>query len=254
VTVGDDARLYLLQTAEKGLAWLRLVAEGTAGHGSMLNTDNAVSELAAAVARLGAHRWPRRLHPAQQAFLEVAGEALGIELAADTAEESLARLGSVTRMLAAAMSHTANPTVLQAGYKVNVVPGRAEAQVDGRFLPGGGEEFIEQVKQLAGPRVRVEVMQEQPGVEAALASALTEAMAASLRRHDPSAKVAPYLLSAGTDAKAWARLGVACYGFVPLRLPAGFDFAGLFHSVDERVPVDALEFGCRVLDDFLDHA
>jgi acetylornithine deacetylase/succinyl-diaminopimelate desuccinylase-like protein len=254
LTVGDDARLYLLQTAEKGLAWLQLIAEGTAGHGSMRNNDNAVTELAAAVARLGTYRWPHRIHPAQQAFLDAVSEALGVELTGDSVEQTLARLGSITRMVVATMSHTVNPTVLAAGYKVNVIPGQATAQVDGRFIPGLRDEFFETVKTIIGPKVRLEIIHEQDGVEAALAGALVDAMAASLRRHDPTARVAPYLLSAGTDAKGWSELGVPCYGFVPLRLPPDLDFSGLFHGIDERVPIDALEFGCRVLDDFLDLA
>ncbi|MDR1807877.1 MAG: M20/M25/M40 family metallo-hydrolase [Propionibacteriaceae bacterium] len=250
----DAARLYLVQTAEKGLAWLKLIAEGPAGHGSMRHADNAVTELAAAVARLGAHRFPQRLHPAQAAFLDAAGAALGVEITADNVEETLARLGSIARMVAATMSHTVNPTMLDAGYKVNVVPGRATAQVDGRYLPGRRDEFIAAVTEVIGPKVRLEILHEQTSVEADLASALVGAMRTSIERHDPGAQVVPYLLSAGTDAKAWTELGIECYGFVPLRLPADLDFTGLFHGVDERVPIESLQFGVRVLDEFLDLA
>jgi acetylornithine deacetylase/succinyl-diaminopimelate desuccinylase-like protein len=76
-------------------------------------------------------------------------------------------------------------------------------------------------------------------------------MAAALRTEDPTAVTVPYLLSAGTDAKAFAQLGMRCFGFAPLRLPPDLDFASLFHGIDERVPIDALQFGCRVLDTFL---
>ncbi|MDR1387210.1 MAG: M20/M25/M40 family metallo-hydrolase [Propionibacteriaceae bacterium] len=250
----DRTRLYLLQTAEKGLAWIKLVVDGTAGHGSMRNLDNAVTELAAAVAKLGSYRWPPRIHPAQQAFLDAASQALGVELTADSPEETLARLGSMARMVAATMGHTVNPTMLEAGYKVNVVPGQASAQVDGRFIPGLRDEFFETVQRLIGPKVRLEVTHEQAGVEADMESDLVQAMRAALLRHDPQAQVVPYLLSAGTDAKGWDEVGLPCYGFVPLRLPAELDFTGMFHGVDERVPVESLAFGCRVLDDFLDLA
>jgi acetylornithine deacetylase/succinyl-diaminopimelate desuccinylase-like protein len=250
----DDARLYLIQTAEKGLAWMKLIAEGRAGHGSMRNDDNAVTALAGAVARLGTHRWPHRLHPAQQAFLDAAGETLGVEIAADSVEATLARLGSIARMVAATMSHTVNPTMLDAGYKVNVIPGQATAQVDGRFIPGRRDEFIETITDLIGPKVRLEVLAEQPGVEAEMAAALVGAMRDALHQHDRAARAVPYLLSAGTDAKAWAELGMRCYGFVPLKLPPELDFTGMFHGVDERVPVESLEFGVKVLDTFLDLA
>jgi len=250
----DDARLYLVQTAEKGLAWMRLIVEGTAGHGSMRHLDNAVTELAGAVHRLGRHRFPARLHPAQRAFLEAAGEALGVDITADTVEETLGRLGSISRLVAATMSDTVNPTMLEAGYKVNVIPGLASAHVDGRFLPGQRDEFVAAITELIGPKVRLEMVNEQPAVEADMASALVGAMRQSLAPHDPGARLVPYLLSAGTDAKAWDELGIQCYGFTPLKLPADLDFTGMFHGVDERVPVESLQFGCRVLDTFLDLA
>ncbi len=254
LTVNDDARLYLVQVAEKGIAWMRLVAEGTAGHGSMRNNDNAVTELAKAVSRLGEYPWPYQLHPAQQAFLDAVEDALEITINLDTVEQTLARLGTISRMVGATMSHTAIPSMLDAGYKVNVVPGRATAQVDGRFLPGRREEFLEMVREIVGPKIRVELTVELPSVETQFAGALVEAMNESLLRHDPRARTAPYLLSAGTDAKSFQALGIQCFGFVPLRLPPDLDFVGLFHGIDERVPVDSLEFGCRVLDSLLDIA
>ncbi|MDR0990929.1 MAG: M20/M25/M40 family metallo-hydrolase [Propionibacteriaceae bacterium] len=247
-------RLYLIETAEKGLAWLKLVAEGTAGHGSMRQNDNAVVTLAEAIARVGHYRFPRHLHPAQQAFLEAAGEALGVDLMADSTEATLRQLGGLARMIAATMSHTVNPTVLAAGYKVNVVPGQASAELDGRFLPGQRDEFIDTIRDLIGPKVSLEILHEQPSIEADMTSDLVTAMTAALRRHDPEAQTVPYLLSAGTDGKAWSQLGIQCYGFTPLQLPPELDFSALFHGVDERVPVSALTFGCRVLDDFLDLA
>ncbi|HLT59606.1 MAG TPA: M20/M25/M40 family metallo-hydrolase, partial [Microlunatus sp.] len=251
LTVRDDLRVYLIQTAEKGIAWLRLIAEGTAGHGSMRNTDNAVTELAAAVARIGSHEWPHRITDAQRAFLEGVSEALGVELDPDRAEETLAKLGSISRMVGATMSNTANPTMLTAGYKHNVIPGRAEAAIDGRFVPGGQEEFLETLKELIGEKVRIETDTLQPSVETEFSGALVEAMRQSLQAEDPGSRTVPFLMSGGTDAKAWDRIGIRCFGFAPLRLPADLDFVGMFHGVDERVPTDALEFGARVLDQFL---
>ena len=253
LTVGGR-RLYLIQTAEKGLAWLKLIAEGTAGHGSMRNADNAVTELARAVADLGAHQWPANLHPAQQGFLDAVGEALGVDITADTVEETLAQLGSISRMVGATMSHTVNPTMLQAGYKANVIPRVATATVDGRYLPGRREEFFETVRQIIGEKVRLEVLHEQPGVEAEWGTSLTDAMTAAIRDFDADAMMTPYIMSAGTDAKGWSELGIQCYGFIPLKLPADFDFVGMFHGVDERVPIESLDFAVDVFDRFLDLA
>jgi acetylornithine deacetylase/succinyl-diaminopimelate desuccinylase-like protein len=251
LTVRDDLRLYLIQTAEKGIAWLNLVADGRAGHGSFRNDDNAVTELAAAVARVGAHSWPHRITDSQRAFLAAVSDAFEVDLDPAHAEETLARLGSISRMVGATMSNTANPTMLSAGYKHNVIPGRATAAIDGRVVPGGDEEFFATISELIGDKVRYEMVSHQPAVETEFSGALVEAMQACLLAEDPGARTVPFLMSGGTDAKAWDRLGIRCFGFAPLRLPADLDFVGMFHGVDERVPTDSLEFGARVLDRFL---
>jgi acetylornithine deacetylase/succinyl-diaminopimelate desuccinylase-like protein len=237
LTIRDDLRLYLIQTAEKGLAWLNLIADGRAGHGSFRNADNAVTALSAAVARVGEYTWPHRITSAQQAFLEAVSEAFEIELDPDTAEQTLARLGSIARMVGATMANSANPTMLDAGYKHNVIPSRATAGIDGRFVPGGEEEFYATITELIGDKVRYEVLNHQPSVETEFSGALVEAMKACLTAEDPGAKAVPFLMSGGTDAKAWDRLGIRSFGFAPLRLPP-----------------ESLEFGARVLDRFLDQA
>jgi acetylornithine deacetylase/succinyl-diaminopimelate desuccinylase-like protein len=254
LTVRDDLRLYPIQTAEKGLAWLNLIADGRAGHGSFRNDDNAVTELAAAVARIGAYEWPHKITDSQRAFLEAVSEAFGIDLDPDRAEETLARLGSISRMVGATMSNTANPTMLSAGYKHNVIPGRATAGIDGRIVPGGEDEFYATIADLIGDRVRYETVITEPALETEFSGALVEAMKSCLVAEDSGARVVPYLMSGGTDAKAWDRLGIRSFGFSPLRLPPDLDFVSLFHGVDERVPTESLEFGARVLDRFLDSA
>ncbi|MDR1852745.1 MAG: M20/M25/M40 family metallo-hydrolase [Propionibacteriaceae bacterium] len=254
LTVRDDLRLYLVQTAEKGIAWLKLIAEGQAGHGSLRNDSNAVTELAKAVSRIGAHQWPKRITPAQQQFLDAVEDALGVPVNLDNAEESLARLGSISRLIGAALQNTANPTQLDAGYKVNVIPGEASACIDGRFIPGCREELLETVQVLLGDKVRYEFLNDDIAVETEFAGALVEAMQASISAEDPQSKTVPYLTSVGTDAKAWSTLGIRCFGFAPLQLPPDLDFVSLFHGVDERVPIESLRFGCRVLDRFLDLA
>ncbi|MGE5137763.1 MAG: M20/M25/M40 family metallo-hydrolase [Gemmatimonadota bacterium] len=250
-TIGGQ-RLYLLQTAEKGMAWLRLTARGTAGHGSMLQSDNAVTELAEAVARVGRHEWPVRLTPAAQAFFEAACEALKVDFDPGDCRGALGKLGSLAKMVGATLTNTANPTMLSAGYKVNVVPQQAAASVDGRFLPGHEEEFLAELDALLGPGVKREYIHHDVALETTFDGELCEAMTGALLAADPEARVVPYCLSGGTDAKSFSRLGIRCFGFAPLRLPADLDFAGMFHGVDERVPVEALQFGTAVLDDFLD--
>ena len=254
LTVPGDRRMYLIETAEKGIAWMRLKAEGTAGHGSMVHPDNAVTAVAAAVARLGEHEFPVRLTKTVREFLERACMAYGVEFDPDDPEKCLAELGPFARMIGATLRNTLNPTTLDAGYKVNVIPQEASAQVDGRFLPGHEEEFFATVDELLGPDVRREFIHHDRAVETEYEGALVAAMEASLAEEDPGALPVPYCLSGGTDAKAFAKLGMRCYGFAPLRLPPDLDFTGMFHGIDERVPVDGLRFGVRVLDRFLDRA
>jgi len=250
-TVSADLRLYLIQIAEKGIEWLRLTATGAPGHGSMLHEDNAVTAVAEAVARLGRHRFPVELTPAVRAFLGHLGDALGLDLELTDPETVIAKLGPVARIIGATIRNTANPTRLQAGYKENVVPGRATATVDCRSLPGRSEQLLAQVRELVGPAIGIELVQRQPAVETTFDGPLVEAMAAALRAEDPAARTVPYMISGGTDAKAFSKLGIRCFGFSPLQLPADLDFASLFHGIDERVPVDGLRFGVRVLDRFL---
>ncbi len=250
-TVGDR-RLYLIETGEKGLAWMRLRAVGTAGHGSMRHPDNAVTALARAVAALGAYDWPVAPTPSMRELLGVVAELTGVD--PDDTDGLLGQLGPAARMLGAGVRDTTNPSMLQAGYKVNVVPASATACVDGRFLPGHDDAFDETVRRVVGPDIEVDFITHQSALETSFDGDLVDAMTAAVLAEDPGAAVAPYLMSGGTDAKAWDRLGIRCFGFTPLRLPPDLDFTALFHGVDERVPVDALEFGARVLDRLLDSA
>lgn len=250
-TTVRDRRIYLIEAAEKGMAWMRLTARGNAGHGSMQHPDNAVTRLAEAVARIGRHEWPVRLTPTMQVLLSAVGELAGVEATPENAPALVEEFGPAARMLGAVIRNTANPTMLEAGYKVNVVPGVASAQVDGRFLPGYEQEFLDTLAELAGPGVEIEHLTKMPGLETSYDGELADAMTASILDEDPEAIVAPYLMSGGTDAKHFSQLGMRSFGFAPLRLPADLDFTGLFHGVDERVPVDALQFGARVFDRFL---
>ena len=254
VTIKDDLRLYLVETAEKGLAWMRLKARGTAGHGSMVNDDNAVTNLVQAVTRLGTHEWPIQVTTPVRQFLDELSDVLGVELDPDDMAGTTRQLGSFARMFGATLRNSTNPTMLNAGYKVNVIPGDAEAHVDGRFLPGHEDEFFAKVDELIGEQVTREMVVHDKALETEFSGGLVEAMKSCLAAEDPQSRVAPYLMSGGTDAKAWSRLGIRCFGFSPLQLPPDLDFMGMFHGIDERVPVTALEFGCRVLDRFFDQA
>ena len=250
ITVADR-RLYAIETAEKGIAWLTLVARGRAGHGSMLNDDNAVTMVAEAVARLGRHKFPLQLTPSVEAFLRELCDALGVTFDSNDVEAVVAKLGAVARMVGATLRHTANPTMLEAGYKHNVIPQRAVAYVDGRYLPGGEQQFLDELASVVGPDVAIEMVHTDIAYETTFDGPLVDAMRSALVAEDPEARPVPYCLSGGTDAKHFSRLGIRCFGFSPLRLPAELDFSGMFHGIDERVPLESLRFGVRTLSRFL---
>jgi acetylornithine deacetylase/succinyl-diaminopimelate desuccinylase-like protein len=250
-TIDERQRLYLVETAEKGISWMRLQADGRAGHGSMVNHENAVTRLTETVARIGAHEFPVTLTPTVERFLAELRQALGLAPSSPP-EEVVELLGPIAPMIGATLRHSAAPTMLEAGYKTNVIPGSAHAVIDGRFLPGHRDEFLRMIDDLLGPHVSRTTLVDDIALETPFEGPIVDAMVKSLLEHDPGARAVPYTLSGGTDAKAFAELGITGYGFAPLRLPPALAFADLFHGVDERVPVDALEFGARVLDRFLD--
>ncbi len=247
-------RIYLVQTAEKGLHWVRLVAHGTAGHGSQINHDNPVVKLAAAVARIGDYEWPVKIPSATEDLLRGVAELTGISYEPGNYQALLDELGSVQKFVGATFATSANPTLLEAGYKHNVIPGTAEALIDCRPLPGGFEDAVLTIKELAGDDVDVIPVVDGDALETPFEGPLVDTMVSCLLAEDPDAKVMPYALSGGTDNKQLARLGITGYGFAPLRLTGDLDFPAMFHGVDERVPLDALTFGTAVLGRFMREA
>ncbi|MFD9264445.1 M20/M25/M40 family metallo-hydrolase [Streptomyces goshikiensis] len=244
--------LYPIAAGERGTAWLKLTARGTVGHGSKPNRANAVTRLAAAVSRIGAYEWPVRLTGTVAACLTELAAQQGLSVdprARDFDLDGLLdKLGPAAVLVEATVRNSANPTMLSAGYKLNVIPGEATAHVDGRMLPGGEAEFIATLDELTGPDVRWEFHHREVALEAPVDGRTYAVLCESVERFDPGARVVPFCMAGGTDAKQFSRLGITGYGFSPLRLPPGFDYWSLFHGVDERVPVDALHFGVRVLD------
>jgi acetylornithine deacetylase/succinyl-diaminopimelate desuccinylase-like protein len=252
---GGERTLYLIETAEKAMMWMRLTARGRAGHGSMIHDNNAVTAVAEAAAKLGRHQFPVILTDSVEQFLAAVAEETGytFDVESPDLEGAIAKLGPIARIVGATLRDTVNPTMLKAGYKANVIPATAEAVVDCRVLPGRLAAFEREVDELIGPDVSREWITELPSYETSFDGELLDAINNAILAADPDARTVPYMLSAGTDAKHFARLGIRCFGFVPLKLPHELDFAALFHGVDERVPVDALKFGTQVLEHFLLH-
>ncbi|MFD5008988.1 M20/M25/M40 family metallo-hydrolase [Streptomyces chartreusis] len=248
---GSGRQLYPLAAGERGTGWVKLTAHGRAAHGSRPNRENAVTRLAAAVTRIGAHEWPLRLTPTVRAALTELAALYGLDADLDDVDGLLEKLGPAARLVEATVRNSANPTMLEAGYKVNVIPGEAVAYVDGRYLPGHEGEFRATLDQLTGPDVNWEFHHHEVALQSPVDSPTYARMRAAVEEFAPEGHVVPYCMPGGTDAKQFSRLGITGYGFSPLKLPEGYDYGAMFHGVDERVPIEALHFGVRVLDRFL---
>ena len=253
ITITGEHRLYLIEAAQKGIQWMKLTAKGTAGHGSFINQNNAVTKVADAVARIGNYEWPQLETKTSNIFFRKIAELTGDKYDPKNVKPLLNHLGYAVKMLGATISNTANPTMLEAGYKVNVIPQSASAMVDGRFLPGHENQLQETIKKLAGDEIEIEILTRDIALEVEFAGPLVKAMCDAISGEDSAGIPVPYLMSGGTDNKALHDLGIVGYGFSPLKLPKDLDFFALFHGVDERVPIEGLKFGVRVLYEFLEN-
>ena len=255
-------RVYLVQVAEKGTCWLKVRAHGRPGHGSIPHTDNAVLHLARQLTRLAAEGLPYHLTEAAAGFLDAASRASGADMAqlllslkspmeAERAFQMELEGHEMFPLLYAMLHNTATPTGLAAGIKTNVIPATAEAVIDGRTLPGyGTDDFLAELRQVMGDKLDYEVTLDTPPLETPHDTRLFRLMAETLAAHDPQAvAVLPYMMSAATDAKYLAPMGIPTYGFAPLQLPPGMGLMEMFHAHDERVPVEGLGWGVRVLYD-----
>jgi acetylornithine deacetylase/succinyl-diaminopimelate desuccinylase-like protein len=251
VTVSDGKRLYFIETAQKGIHWIRLTALGRAGHGSMMNPENALTRLSQAVSAIGNHAWPQRYTKTVKILFKKIADVTGKKYDESNLQPLLKEIGPMSRMIGATLQNTANPTMLEAGYKANVIPQEAHAVIDGRFLPGFESELNETIHEIVGPDITIETITHDIALEVDFEGNLVDAMTNAILAFDPEGIPVPYLMSGGTDNKALSELGIVGYGFSPLKLPPDLDFMALFHGVDERVPIDGIHFGVDVLENFL---
>lgn len=254
VTVAGNNRLYFIEAAQKGIHWMKLSAAGRAGHGSMMNPENAITRISDAVGKLGSYEWPQRYTKTVKQLFRRIAEVTGKKYNEEDLRPLLAEIGPMARMIGATLQNTANPTMLEAGYKANVIPQSASAVIDGRFLPGYENELNQTIKEIVGPDISIETITHDISLEVDFEGDLVEAMNQAILAFDPEAIPVPYLMSGGTDNKALSELGIIGFGFSPLKLPPDLDFMALFHGVDERVPVDGIKFGVDVLENFLSNS
>jgi len=256
VPLRSGRTMYPVMTAERGHAVVEMVATGNGGHsgataGSASRAEgDPLTTLAAVVATIGTHEFERFTTTAAAEFVAALAAEFGLPPGmSPTAVRAM--IGPLTRLIEGGERGSAVPTLFAAGHAPNVTATRASATVDCRFVPGHADEFLDEIRQLVPGDVQLTITVLSPGFDRGLVGRTVPAMTAALRRADRGAMTVPYGVAASTDGPAFAALGLQPFGFTPLALPAGFPYGRLFHGVDERVPVAAVEFGVAVLADFL---
>ena len=248
-------RFYPIQVAEKQICWLKATVRGPGGHGAMINRGGTVARLGRLLSDLDRKRLPVHVTPVVREFVErIAAElprkealVLRSLLKPRFTDTALRLLGERGAVLEPMFRNTVNATIVRGGAKINVVPSTIEVELDGRALPGfGPDELIAEVKALVGDDVELELVRHDPG-PAAPDLGLFDTLAGVIRELDPEGIPVPLLQIGVTDGRFFSRVGVQTYGFLPMRLPDEFKFEKLIHAADERIPVDALEFGAEAV-------
>ncbi len=248
-------RLYPIQISEKQVCALKATFIGRGGHGSMPVHGQAMARLGSALQRLDQSALPVHISPPVRLMIGQMAAALpgptGLVLRGllnpTLAGPLLSLLGSRGALLNPLLRNTASPTMLAASDKLNVIPSEVQLGIDGRLVPGGKpEQLIAELGALLGAEVKLEVARYDPG-PAAPEMGLFDRLGQTLRDLDPQARPVPYVGAGVTDARYFSRLGIQTYGFTPLRLPDDLSMAGLIHAADERLPVDALDFGVQAV-------
>ncbi|MBS1914214.1 MAG: M20/M25/M40 family metallo-hydrolase [Bacteroidetes bacterium] len=250
-------RFYPVQVAEKGICQMRLHLHGHAGHGALSARGGVTADVARILRTLDEKRLPVHVTEAAQLMLNAIARAvppatrmvMRALLSPSLTDRMLNVLGERGEVFDPLLHNTANATGISAGERINVIPAHATLDIDGRLLPGmTSADMIAELRALLGVDFEVEMLADEPS-PATLDMGLFPTLADIVRKADPGGKPIPYLLGASTDARFFSRLGIQCHGFLPMTLPAGFNFSRTIHAADERIPVEALEFGTHALEE-----
>ena len=253
-------RFYPIQVAEKGQVSIKMRAYGQQGHGSMPKKNSANALLSKAISQLEKSRLPKHITNIQSDFIEGVSEHLSFPinkvfpfLLSPLSDKVLDLLpDNQSAPLNANLRNTATVTSMKSGSdkEKNVIPSEATAIIDGRFLPEQqAENLLREIRQVIGDEIELEMGEVLPAVwiDNYQEDELYQLMVKTLKRRDPKGHPIPSMIPGYTDAKAYHRLGMKCYGFSPVQLPSEIAFAELFHGVDERISVDGFKWGLRTL-------
>ncbi|MFZ5814728.1 MAG: M20/M25/M40 family metallo-hydrolase [Bacillota bacterium] len=253
LTIGGK-RFYPIQVAEKQACWLRATFRGPAGHGSMPVRGGAMTKLGQFLQRIDRRLPPRVTEPVRLQFSAMADGLGGVQallirqlLNPALTDRILDLLGEKLAIFDPLLHNTVSPTLLQGGGKINVIPERVAVELDARLVPGAKpEEVIAEIRAVTGVEAELEVVAFEPG-PATVDMGLFSTLRGILKEADPEGIPIPLVLPAVTDGRFFARLGIQTYGYLPMNLPPGFQFAKAIHAGDERIPVECLEFGTQAI-------
>ena len=248
-------RIYPVMVSEKQTCGIKMTFQGPGGHASMPVQGGAMAKAARALSLLDQHRLPYHLTAPAQLMIDGIAKALGgipgllLGQAANplVGDLILKLLGGSGEVFLPLLHNTVSPTILQASDKLNVIPSEVSIGLDGRLLPGFSPQQMEQeLRDLLGSDFKLDLSEFDPG-PGQPDMALFGMLKKTLEELDPSGQAVPLLLSAVTDARFFTRLGIQTYGFTPLKLPDDFNFISTIHAANERLPVDALDFGVQAV-------
>jgi acetylornithine deacetylase/succinyl-diaminopimelate desuccinylase-like protein len=246
---------YPIQVAEKQICWMKATIRGPAGHGSRPMRGGAMAKLGRVLQRLDKSRLPVHITPAARQMFETIGSSLPLmpgfvlrQLLNPALTDSVLELMGEHKLNFEPLFHnTVNATIVKGGEKINVIPSKIVFEMDGRLLPGfTPDDMIAELSPILGDDVELEIVWHDPG-PAEPDMGLFEILADVLQEADPGGIVLPMLLPAVTDARLFSRLGIQTYGFTPMKLPETFKFFDLAHAADERLPVEAMDFGTNAI-------
>jgi acetylornithine deacetylase/succinyl-diaminopimelate desuccinylase-like protein len=251
----SGVKFYLIQVAEKQACWMKATVRGPGGHGSLPMRDGTMARLGQVVTNLNRKRLPVHITPAVRAMFNALAAHLPFPqnlilrqmLNPLFTDRLIDLMGERGRLFEPLLHNTVNATIVRGGEKVNVIPSQIELELDGRLLPGfTSEDMLGELRQLLGDLVELQVLSyDEYPTEPDLG--LFDLLAGVLKEADPQGIPIPYVIPAVTDAVYFARLGIQTYGFTPMNLPEGFDFFNTIHAADERIPVEAVEFGTQAI-------
>jgi acetylornithine deacetylase/succinyl-diaminopimelate desuccinylase-like protein len=250
-----NRRFYPIQVAEKHLCWLKATVRGSGGHGSIPVRGGAMARLSELLRKIDQHRLPVHVIPvARLMFKTMASSLTGLNglilrqlLNPLLTDRVLNLLGDRGRLFDPLLHNTVSATILHGSKKINVIPSEISVELDGRLLPGyQPDDLIGELRQIIGNHVELELLRHDSGPSEP-DMGLFDTLAGILREADPNGVPVPLLLTGATDARFFSQLGIQTYGFVPMPLPEDFNFMETAHAADERIPIDAVEFGANAI-------